>query len=393
MSRTAFLVGSRTASRRRRSVAGRMTSRYLPRTKRSRSTSSAMPQTKLTIDVSWLESTSRAPEFDLQDEGVNLIRDRRPGTSKRLRRALVSETLEQRRPRMASWFSRPRGKPASSPPRAGSSRTPGLSISPERLERAAGPSRAAVDPAGRCAGAPSRDPWPRGEVAGRPPFVRPFRRVDAPLSREPREPARGLPVEPHERASAALFLPPECLAARRGGRLGALPAAGLLRGRFSLGGVPVGAVALRAGILSRDARPPRLPSSARPPLGGAARLLPRAPPGCGRARCARTGDPRGVPRLGGGLRGLDGARSRHALHGASLRDRALRVRSGPTSRAAVAGSPRPRLVGVPGRARGALPLLLHDPRVEAARGRHGTARPDRLAARSVSSARGGRAPV
>ena len=49
VSRTAFLVGSSTASSRRRTHMGRITSRYLPRTNRSRSTSSAMPQMNETI--------------------------------------------------------------------------------------------------------------------------------------------------------------------------------------------------------------------------------------------------------------------------------------------------------------------------------------------------------
>ena len=44
MSSTAGLVPSSTASRRRSTNMGRMTSRYLPRLKMSRSTSSAMPQ-------------------------------------------------------------------------------------------------------------------------------------------------------------------------------------------------------------------------------------------------------------------------------------------------------------------------------------------------------------
>ena len=52
MSSTACLVGSSTASKRRRTVIGRITSRYLPRTYRSRSTSSAMPQMKLAIQFS-----------------------------------------------------------------------------------------------------------------------------------------------------------------------------------------------------------------------------------------------------------------------------------------------------------------------------------------------------
>ena len=45
--RTASFVGSSTASSRRITVIGRITSRYLPRTYTSRSTSSAMPQIKL----------------------------------------------------------------------------------------------------------------------------------------------------------------------------------------------------------------------------------------------------------------------------------------------------------------------------------------------------------
>src|SRR5439155_19011418 len=49
MSSTACLVGSSTPSKRRRTIIGRITSRYLPRTYRSRSTSSAMPQMKFAI--------------------------------------------------------------------------------------------------------------------------------------------------------------------------------------------------------------------------------------------------------------------------------------------------------------------------------------------------------
>ena len=49
MSSTACFVGSSTASRRRSTIIGRITSRYLPRTYRSRSTSSAMPQMKFVI--------------------------------------------------------------------------------------------------------------------------------------------------------------------------------------------------------------------------------------------------------------------------------------------------------------------------------------------------------
>src|SRR5680860_591191 len=57
MSSTDCLVGSSTASRRRNTTIGRITSRYLPRTYRSRSTSSAMPQIKLAIQLSCGEST------------------------------------------------------------------------------------------------------------------------------------------------------------------------------------------------------------------------------------------------------------------------------------------------------------------------------------------------
>jgi hypothetical protein len=54
MSSTAALVGSRSESRRRKTVIGRITSRYLPRTYRSRRTSSAMPQMKFAIQLSWV---------------------------------------------------------------------------------------------------------------------------------------------------------------------------------------------------------------------------------------------------------------------------------------------------------------------------------------------------
>jgi hypothetical protein len=54
------LVGSRTASRRRSTVIGRMTSRYFPRTYKSRRTSSAMPQMKLATQFSWPCSMSLA---------------------------------------------------------------------------------------------------------------------------------------------------------------------------------------------------------------------------------------------------------------------------------------------------------------------------------------------
>ena len=53
-SRTCCLVGSSTASSRRMTVMGSITSRYLPRTKRSRSTLSAMFQMKLDMVASWL---------------------------------------------------------------------------------------------------------------------------------------------------------------------------------------------------------------------------------------------------------------------------------------------------------------------------------------------------
>jgi hypothetical protein len=49
MARTAGFVGSRTASSRRMTVMGKMTSRYLPRTYTSRRTSSATFQIKLTM--------------------------------------------------------------------------------------------------------------------------------------------------------------------------------------------------------------------------------------------------------------------------------------------------------------------------------------------------------
>jgi transposase len=50
-SNTAFLVGSSTASRRRSTVIGRITSRYLPRTYKSRRTSSAIAQIKFAIQL------------------------------------------------------------------------------------------------------------------------------------------------------------------------------------------------------------------------------------------------------------------------------------------------------------------------------------------------------
>ena len=49
VSTTAFCVGSSTASSRRKTHIGRMTSGYFPRLKRSRRTSSAIPQRKETI--------------------------------------------------------------------------------------------------------------------------------------------------------------------------------------------------------------------------------------------------------------------------------------------------------------------------------------------------------
>ena len=53
------MVGSSTASSRRMTVIGRITSRYLPRTYTSRSTSSAMPQMKLAIQFNPLLAITR----------------------------------------------------------------------------------------------------------------------------------------------------------------------------------------------------------------------------------------------------------------------------------------------------------------------------------------------
>src|SRR6187399_988324 len=58
VSSTGFLVGSSTASMRRSTHMGRMTSGYLPRLKRSRRTSSAIPQRKETI-LLWVAASMR----------------------------------------------------------------------------------------------------------------------------------------------------------------------------------------------------------------------------------------------------------------------------------------------------------------------------------------------
>jgi hypothetical protein len=64
VSSTFFLVGSSTASMRRMTHMGRITSGYLPRLKRSRRTSSAMPQMKETILlwVAWSITTMLIPQ-------------------------------------------------------------------------------------------------------------------------------------------------------------------------------------------------------------------------------------------------------------------------------------------------------------------------------------------
>lgn len=72
----AFLVGSSTASRRRRTVMGRITSRYFPRTKTSRRTSSAMFQIKLVIQLSCAWSMKKRGNLrrEFQPPGVDVKR-------------------------------------------------------------------------------------------------------------------------------------------------------------------------------------------------------------------------------------------------------------------------------------------------------------------------------